>query len=355
MTKIIATKLFATVLAMILLVGSVFADVLQINPNAPERYVVVKGDTLWDISGRFLNEPWRWPEIWYLNEQIENPHLIFPGDVIALIWVDGRPGLTTISRGSDFTTDDTVRLSPEIRVEPIENAIPAIRMEHIRGFLNGNLVLDEQQLQQAAYIVGADENRTVIGQRDRIYARGDWSVDNLVYEIFRPMGVIRDPQTREILGYEAQGLGEARYLRHQDDMASLDVTLSRENIRINDRLLALPSTPLNAVFNPKPAPEIEGEILSVNSGVRFIGQFDVIMLNRGEREGLTPGSVVEIQRVGETVRDPQTRRQVQLPDEQAGYAMVFRSFDKVSYALVLEALTPMRVGDNFTQPSRTLR
>lgn len=349
------TKIIARLMALVLLVGIAFADVLQINPNAPERYVVVKGDTLWDISGRFLSQPWRWPEIWYLNDQIDNPHLIFPGDVIALVWRDGRPGLTTISRGSDFGVGDTARLSPEIRIEPIENAIPAIRMEHIRGFLNGNLVLESAQLDRAAYIVAADENRTLLGQGDRIYARGDWSNDDLVFELFRPMGAIRDPKTREILGYEAHGLGEARYLRQQDGIASLDITLSRENIGVNDRLLSMPTAPLNAIFNPKPAPAMTGEILTVNSGVRFIGQFDVIMLNRGEREGLSPGSVVEIQRVGETVRDPQTRRQVQLPNERAGYAMVFRTFDKVSYALVLEALTPMRVGDNFTEPSRTLR
>lgn len=352
-------KIIAKLLALTLIATASFADVLRLNPDAPDRYVVVKGDTLWDISGRFLSDPWRWPDIWFANEQIENPHLIYPGDVLALVWRDGQPGITTIRRGNEASLNvqqgNLERLSPSIRVEPIESAIPAIRIEHIRGFLNGNLVLDAASLRDAAYIVAADESRSVLGQGDRIYARGNWTDAAGTYEVFRDMGPIVDPQTKEVLGYEAHGLGEARYHRHQDQMASLDITVSRENIAVNDRVISLPATPLNTVFNPSPAPKVDGEILKVNSGVRFIGQFDVILLNRGEREGLAPGNVVEIWRVGERVRDPQTNQWVQLPSEEAGLAMVFRTFDKLSYALMLEALTPMRVGDRFTEPSRSLR
>lgn len=347
---------------VILCIGSfsAFADEVVLNENVPERYVVQRGDTLWDIADMFLADPWRWQDIWYTNTQIENPHLIYPGDVIALVFIDGEQRLTTISRGEEARTlrvspDDMegglVRLQPSVRSTPITGAIPAIPREYVDGFLSGNRVVDEALINEAPYIVSGDEGRLIMGAGDTIFARGTFEGDNRAYQIYRQGEALIDPDTDENLGFEAIELGQARLADYENEIATLELQRTNQQIVLRDRLLPSDRALLESIFYPSEPPEgVTGEILRVAGGVRSIGQFDVVIINRGEREGLEPGNVFRVSVAGGIVRDPETNEQLRLPDSSAGLMMVFRTFEKVSYGLILEADRPMAVGGTVASP-----
>lgn len=347
---------------VLLCVGSLsaLADEVVLNEDVPERYVVQRGDTLWDIADMFLADPWRWQDIWYINTQIENPHLIYPGDIIALVFIDGEQRLTTISRGEDARTirvspDDMegglVRLQPSVRVTPILGAIPAIPREYVDGFLSGNRIVDEAMLRRAPYIISGDEGRLLMGAGDTVFARGDFNGDNRAYQIYRQGERLVDPDTRENLGFEAIELGQARLTAYQNEIATLNLQRSNQQIALRDRLLPSDEALLESVFYPSEPPEgVTGEILRVARGVRSIGQFDVVIINRGEREGIEPGNIFRVSVAGSIIRDPETNQRVRLPDTRAGLMMVFRTFEKVSYGLILEADRPMSVGDQVSSP-----
>ena len=337
-------KLFATVCAA-LIAGSIFAADVVLNPNHPDRYVVVKGDTLWDISAMFLRDPWYWPEIWYVNPQIANPHLIYPGDILTLVYVDGKPQLR-LDRGS-------VKLSPKIRVENLDQAIPTIPIDAIKQFLTKPLVVSQKQLDHAPYVVASADEHVVTGAGDRVYARGIEGKDVGLFDIFEPGGPLIDPDTDELLGYEAIYVGEGA-VKSFGDPTTLLLTETVREARVGDRLWPASQEKPITQFIPHPAPpDTEGRIISVLGGVREIGQFNVVAINRGTADGMEVGHVLKIFQTGETIRDTVIGKRgesVKLPDEEAGVLMVFRTFDRVSFCLVMKATRAMHLLDYVRTP-----
>ena len=330
---------------------------LDLKTDAPQRYVVKKGDTLWDISERFANDPWQWPQIWYLNDQIENPHLIFPGDELGLVQVGGETRVTVTQRGDASRTvkltPGTVKMQPTARVEPIESAIPAIPQDAIRGFLRQHRVVEPQVLDKAPRIISGTDARIMMGAGGNVYARGEFGEQvAAAYGVFRRGQVYRDPQTNEVLGLEALDIGQGRVLAKENDIVTLELERTNQQVSIGDLLLPTEDRPLLANYYPKaPLKEVHGQILAVSGGVTQVGQYDVVVLNRGERDGLEAGSVLLVKKVGNIVYDRVAGERVRLPDERAGTVMVFRTFEKMSYGLVMRATRPLRVGDKIENPN----
>ncbi|MEJ2042333.1 MAG: LysM domain-containing protein [Reinekea sp.] len=354
-------KIIAVLFMFCSTMGMALADELIINQDVPDRYVVVKGDTLWDIASRFLRDPWKWQEIWYNNPQVENPHLIYPGDVIALITVGGEQRFTVVQRGDSANTikinpeqaneNGVVKLRPQARSTPIFGAIPAIPREHVEGFLSGNRILPDEQMNSAPYIISGSDGRLLLGAGDRIYGRGEFSPDLSVYQVYRIGDRYRDPNTKEVLGYEAIEVGSGRLNSLDGDIATFDVLRSNQQIAIGDRILPSDQALLESVFYPSEPPQgLNGEIIDVARGVQNIGQFDIVLLNVGEREGVEPGNIFRVDHVGDRIRDPVTDERIQLPSEEGGMLMVFRTFRKMSYGLILSAKLPMQTGDRITDP-----
>ncbi len=324
-----------------------------LKPGHPDVYTVVKGDTLWDISGTFLSRPWLWPEIWQINPQIENPHLIYPGDQIALVYVDGQPRLQ-LRRGDAGRTYRVApgegRLSPEIRATPLESAIPAISLDAIQGFLVQNRVVGPAVLEAAPYVVQGDSERLILGAGDRVYVRGVLP-DSESFNFVRRGPLYVDPETQEILGREATYIGIGRAVSQEEDIATMGVTSVREEVAIGDRVLPTEERRVDSTFFPKaPDNDIRGQIISVFSGVTQVGQYDVVVINRGERENLQVGDVMAIYRRGALARDRIARETIRLPSERAGLLMVFRTFEKLSYGLVLVTERPLAVYDEVRNP-----
>lgn len=322
------------------------ADVL-LNPDHPDTYIVVKGDTLWDISGKFLQQPWLWPEIWQVNPQIENPHLIFPGDLLSLIYVDGSPRLN-VSRGE---LSNTVKLGPTIRSEPADNAIPAIPLDEINAFLGNSRFVNEGELDTAPYVVAGAKRNIISGAGDLIYGRGEFVPGRTMFGIYRAGTLYHDPETGEVLGLQAVDVGEAKKLDEHDDVATLELNRTTQEVRNGDRLLPNPDMPLTAEFHPSaPDEELSGIIMDVEGGVSQVGSMNVVMVNLGSREGLVAGNVMSIYKVGETVRDHVAESLVKLPDVRAGLLMYFSVYEKMSYALVLKVDQVLEVGDRVEMP-----
>ncbi len=338
-------KLLTTVCAA-LLTGSLIAADVVLSPNHPESYVVVKGDTLWGISARFLRDPWLWPEVWYVNPQVANPHLIYPGDTLNLVYVDGKPQIRRAG-------DGTLHLSPQVRTESLENAIPTIPLDAIQQFLTRAIVVQEGELDNAPYVVqGADEH-VVTGAGDRVYVRGIENKDFSLYDIFELRGPYIDPDTDEVLGYEALYAGTGPVQSYGDPATIKLVSTSRE-VRVGDRLRPADNSDWSTHFQPHSVPSgTEGHIISVVDGVTEIGQFNVVALDLGERDGMEIGHVMRVFRQGEVIRDSvsgKTGDKVKLPDEEAGIVMVFKTFEKVSYGLIMSALRPIHVNDFVRTP-----
>ena len=311
----------------------------------PDHYTVVKGDTLWDISGRFLYQPWRWPEIWHVNPQIANPHLIYPGDQLDLVYIDGKPQLR-LRRG-------TLKLSPSVRSTPWDGAIPTVPLDAIGPFLTRPYVLEPGQLDDAPYIVDFDDDHILGGPGQKAYVRSIEQAEPLKYEIVRPGGPYKDAETGEILGYEAQYVASSQ-LQRTGDPATVFINTSKVEAIIGDRLMPAGEDRATASFTPHaPAMPTEGSIISVFNGVSQIGQYNIVVIDRGARDGLEPGTVLRVDQLGETVRDvvtPDSRDTVKLPDEQAGLLMVFRTFDKLSFGIVMHATRVMHVNDKVRNP-----
>ena len=342
--------------SLILTVGTAWPEDLSkyLKPDHPQVYTVVKGDTLWDISGTFLSRPWLWPEIWQINPQIENPHLIYPGDQISLVYVDGQPRLS-LSRGDagrtvKLTPSDTVSLSPQIRSTPLESAIPAISLDAIQGFLVQNRVVEPEILEAAPYVVQGESERLVLGAGDRIYVRGQLS-DHASFSLVRKGPLYVDPETGEILGREATYIGLGTAVAQDVDVATMRVTSTREEVQIGDRVLPTEERRVDSTFFPSaPDNDIRGQIISVFGGVTQVGQYDVVVLNRGEREQLAVGNVLAIYKRGALARDRIANETIRLPSERAGLLMIFRPFEKLSYGLVLVTERPLAVNDEIRNP-----
>lgn len=346
MKQLVAGFLGALVVCIALIApvqAEVRKDTLALQDNYPKTYVVVKGDTLWDISGMFLKSPWKWPQLWGYNQQIDNPHLIYPGDVLTLKWVDGQPRLVL--------NDGIIRLSPKAKVTRLKDAIPAIPLKDINSFLSDNIVMDSDELTAAPYVVGGTTQRIVAGAGDRVYARGTLVGDYSRQNIYRPAKEYIDPVTSEHLGFEMFKIGDAVVAKKKGDIISLDLRKTREEVSALDRVYPSPKESIQSIFYPKaPDNDIDGRILSVLRGVRQAGQYDVVAINQGVREGLAPGHVLTIFRAGEVLKDPLTKEMIILPSEESGLMMIFKAYDKVSYALILKATDIVSIGDEVHSP-----
>ena len=333
----------------------------ELAPNAPDTYTVKSGDTLWAISGLFLKSPWRWPELWGMNtDQIRNPHLIYPGQVLMLIKSDGRARLQ-VGRDVGGAAGGTVKLSPRVRAESLyDGSIAAIPQHLIEPFLNEAVVLNGNELATAPRIVSAQENRVWMTKGDRAYVRGDLAPNVDAFRVFREPRPLRDPVSKEVLGYEAVYVGTADLTRagspatnkSQEVPATLTLTLNRLEAQPGDRIAPIPPRAYTNYVPHAPAGAIDGYIISIYGDAITAGQNQIVALNKGSRDGLERGHVLALWHSGRVVRDPTTprREEVKLPDERHGQLFVFQVFDRVSYALILSVQEPVVPGDRFTQP-----
>ena len=336
----------------------------ELAPNAPDSHTVQRGDTLWDISRLFLTSPWRWPELWGMNlEQIRNPHLIYPGQVLVLEKVDGMARLRMAGAPAGTEPTNTVRLSPRVRSELLDNgAIAAIPMNLIGPFLNEAVVFGAGEIDNAPRIVATQEGRVLVSRGETAYVRGDLQ-GKRDFRLFRSPRPLRDPDTNEILGFEGAYVGTAQFIREGQSRpgaeatpgvvpASFLVTSTRLEAGVGDRLAPVPARDLTAFAPRPPSAPMSGRIVSVYGEALVAGQNQIVALNRGARDGVERGHVLALWRAGratvDTTQEPRTA--LQLPDERHGLLFVFRVFDRVSYALILNVQDPVRAGDRFTQP-----
>ncbi|MET3439460.1 hypothetical protein ABIC94_000205 [Variovorax paradoxus] len=348
----------------------------ELSPSAPDEYTVKPGDTLWAISRLYLLRPWRWPELWGMNiNEIANPHRIYPGQVLYLDKTGGRARLTT-RRGAGGSGDGgTIKLSPRTRFDSLAGmALPTLNPSIIEPFLSEPIVVDADTLQGAPRIVAGNDSRVLLSRGDRAYARGNADTPLLEapgplknFRVFRSATPLKDPGTGEILGYEAQYLGKAQLKRGESTTvetekdkdvitvvpASIDIIAAREEIRAGDRLLPEPPRQLLSYVPRAPSTQVEGRIISVyGNAVQFAAQNQVVAINKGTRDGIDSGHVLAILKNGETILDRTGERKetIKLPNERIGLLMVFRPFEKVSYALVLEITDTPRAGDFLVNP-----
>jgi hypothetical protein len=348
----------------------------ELAPNAPDVYAVKRGDTLWDISGVFLKSPWRWPELWGMNmEEVRNPHRIYPGQQLYLEKIDGRARLRLAQPGDPA---DTIRVSPRARYESLADAaIPTLQPHLIEPFLAEPLVLGEGELDRAPRLVGTTDTRVLITRGDRAYARGQAGLPLVEtdprrideYRVFRNAVPLKDPVSGQVLGYEARYLGKAQLVRSETVQAvptsggeaaqlpvpaTLDIVAAKEEMRVGDRLLPEPPRQLASYVPRAPAQAVEGSIVSVyGDAVQIAGQNQVVVINKGRADGVEVGHVLAILTDGRRFLDrsqPGERQLIKLPDERNGLLMVFRTFDRVSYALILEISNTVKVGDRVVNP-----
>ena len=330
---------------------------VRVKPNYPKQYTVKPGDTLWDISAMFLQDPWYWPEIWNRNPQIENPHLIYPGDVLTLVYINGRPQiLVNAGKASDAGAPAgmrTVKLSPSIRRSNLKSSISTIPGDAIRQFLTRPRVVTREELDNAPYILGSDDKHLILGEGNRIYVRGELDKERVRYTVFRTGDELIDPDSGELLGYEAIYAGEAHIDRYGDPAVGT-LTRTEREVLIGDHLLPTDKSKINNLFFPKlPDQKVEGKIISLFDGLFGIAKYQIAVLNLGERDGMEVGHLLATYTRGDTVRDrfdPRRDDDIKLPDERSGLVMVFRSFKDVSYALVLESARIIRSKDVVRTP-----
>lgn len=316
----------------------------ELKPGHPTRYVVKKGDTLWDISKHFLKSPWLWPDIWYVNPQIRNPHLIYPGDVIVLRWVNGRPQLTLAP------SVPTEHLQPRVRKTPIKQAIPTIPLSAIKAFLGRSSIIGEDELKTAPYLLTTSDGRPLAGKGEKVFVRGLKPGDGNDWAILRRGDPLIDPETHDVLGYEAHYIGSG-VIEKRGDPATMLLTETTQGTHVGDRLVPVNDQALPTNFYPQaPAQPVNGRIIAVVGGVSEIGRRQIVVINAGTRTGVAPGSVLAIYQHNRTVEDPYTGDDVKLPDQRAGLLMVFRSFDRVSYALVMQATSEIHLLDAVRNP-----
>jgi hypothetical protein len=358
------------------------ATTAQLRESAPDQYTVQRGDTLWGISGRFLNEPWRWPELWKMNQdQIRNPHLIYPGDVIVLDRTAAQLRLRKM---------ETVRLSPRVRVEPLARAVPSIPPAAIAPFLSKPLVVGQNELDAAARIIATPENRVAVGAGEAVYAEGITKDKGTAWQIFRRGDPLVDPETKQILGYEAIYIGEAR-VRRFGEVSTLDLVSTTREVYREDRLLpAAREVPIFAYVPHAPQKNISGHIVSTYGSLGEAGPMSIVALSKGSQDGIEVGHVLGIYRNARIARyalrtsplygrsglsgddgprayypDELTPRDAALyprhppvsedelariPRERYGLAMVFRTFDRAAFALVMEASQQVSLHDVVTNP-----
>lgn len=337
----------------------------ELAPNAPDSHTVQRGDTLWDISKLFLRSPWRWPELWGMNlDQIRNPHLIYPGQVLMLVKVGDRAMLRIGQSGQGEAPTNTVKLSPRVRYETLDNgAIPSIPLHLIGPFLNEAVVFSTDELATAPRIVASQEGRVLLSRGETAYVRGELKGAR-DFRVFRESVPLHDPDTGELLGFEARYVGTAEFVRDGDLKLSPDgktaavvpatfrVTSIRQEAGVGDRLAPVPQTDYAAYAPHAPAKALNGRIISIYGEALSAGQNQIVTINRGLREGVERGHVLALWRDGSRAVDSTdpSRPLMKLPDERVGTLFVFRTFDRVSYALIIASQDPVKAGDRFTEP-----
>ena len=387
MRKIISLTLGLCVTTAALATQIMSGDTLQFKENAPEKYTVQEGDTLWDISSMYLHSPWRWPDIWSYNDYIDNPHLIYPGDTLYLNCseikqcqvVTNRTPESPATDGSDsnmsneypvvnqttnsnnnsivsvknsnpnsaYVRDDgTIVLSPKPVMIKKGNAIETIPREHIEFFLNRNQVVSPTDLENKPHIIASQDGRLILGGGDNIYAVGTFDSSTSKYMVYREGEIHKDPITKEVLGLEIRSLGLAYYNEIHDNVHALTLQNTEFNVRVGDYLYPVVNEYIEPFYTPRaPNNDVAASILSVSRGVSAIGQYDAVLLSKGERDGLEVGHILTIVQNGGTAIDPKTRIKYNLPNVTAGSAMIFSIDDKTSYALILEAFKPIKIED----------
>lgn len=336
--------------------GSAFAKAPKCTflANAPDQHRVVRGDTLWDVSGKFLQHPWCWPQVWDMNrEQIKNPHWIYPGQIVYFDRVNGRLGLGKPGANGGMPT---VQLSPRVRSSDSGNdAIATVSLDDIKPFLSKPLIIEENELQNAPRIVATQEGRVYLAQGDKAYVRGDLQ-GHTSFDVFRPGKALKDPATEKILGYEAIYLGamklqqQSKSVREPDTMVLLDV---KQEMGVGDRLVAQHPTPFINFVPHAPEQLVAAQIMSIYGGVTNAGQGQIVSINHGTKNGIDVGTVLELYRLGRLTIDPTAAgddKTIKLPDEKYGTLLVFRVFKNISYGLIMQVQDAVQVGDIAKSP-----
>jgi hypothetical protein len=318
-------------------------DPVPLAEGHPNEYVVQVGDTLWDIAGTFLKDPWYWPEIWYVNPDIENPHLIYPGDVLGLVYIGGQPRITNV-RAS------TYRMSPQARVTPLTESISSIPYEDVAAFLSSGVVLEKNQADSLPYLLQTRGDHLIASAGNEIYVRGVTEVaPGARFSVVHVGDPLYDPDDNRLIGYQGIAVGDGR-LRRGGDPATVALTDTKMEAKPGDRLLPEEvDIPLN-FFPRAPSGTIDGRIISVVGGVTQIGQYMVIVINRGTNNGLSVGDVLSVLQTGEEVKDRFGGGTVRLPEEEAGTVMIFKTYDRISYGLVMEATQAIHIHDTVRNP-----
>jgi LysM repeat protein len=335
-------------------------DASIINPSAPKSYTVKRGDTLWGIASMFLRDPWLWPEVWYINPQVANPHLIYPGDTLALAYgADGRPQIR-LEHGSG------ARLDPRLRSDPMDGAIPTIPYSTIQAFLSRPSVLTDDQVKHAPYVLAFRDDHEVAGMGNEIYVRNLANAQaNARYSVVHIGDPLRDPDDGKVVGYQGIYTATALVSKPGEITKALLIDTARETLRGDKVMTTDSSVPLNFMPAP-PRSDVHGRIIAVVDGTDLIGQFQIVVINRGIRDGVNNGTVLAADRAGDRVTDVYSQgssmvrkaydvdtsfaKRVKLPDERTGTMLVFRAFDRVSYALILGATDTLRVKDVVHNP-----
>ena len=332
----------------------------ELVENAPESHTVKLGDTLWDISKLFLKSPWRWPELWGMNlEQVRNPHLIYPGQVL---YLDKRNGRASLRLGGSDGGLTSTRLQPGVRASQLVDGIPAVSLTRIEPFLNEAVIFEPNELATSPRIVAAQDNRVMLTRGDLAYVRGDLK-GNRNFRVFREPTPMLDPTTKEVLGFEGMYLGAVELSRRGDSAGAsfkageiipdtFTVVSVRQEIRAGDRLSPIPPRDFMTYVPHAPQESVSGQIISVYGEAIVAGQNQIVAINRGQRDGIEPGHVLALWRDGARIIDKTdpTSPTIKLPDERHGALFVFRVFNRVSYALILSVQEPVNAGDRFTQP-----
>ena len=339
------------------------AAALELQENAPLRYVVQKGDTLWGIANKFLKDSWQWPELWYVNPKVANPHLIYPGDELYLYYVDGAPRLAKAGEGEDVAKGPVEVLppgglgtfSPTARQLPLDQAIYAIPADQIKAFLRGPRVIDEDELDDAPYIVDFEEKQLMAAADTFAYALDVEDKNITVYQVVRRSKEYRDPDDNDVIGYEVLPVADTE-VRVFGDPSTIYLLRSDMEARAGDYLLPIEADPMSMRFIPHaPDKDVDGKIISVYNGMSQIGQYQIVTLNRGKEHGLEPGHVLTVSQTGRKSKDPNSffGGRVQLPDLKAGTVMVFKTGDRVSHALVMSASRAIHLLDKVERPEHS--
>ena len=359
------------VAAAFALCGAAMAQGVRVADNAPQSYTVQRGDTLWGISGKFLKDPWRWPDVWRLNrDQIRNPHLIFPGDVVRLDYVDGQPRLSLAAAGGTPGARETLRISPTVRSTPLDReAIPTIPPGDIEPYLSRPLVTSDEGLKGAAEIVaGRDRDRVVRGDGDRIYVVGILPEAGALWHIYRPVGPIRSLNLRDQLGFEYRYLGIARVERFAE-VSTLLIENAKEEILLGDRLVPAPREVIVNYAPHAPTRDVDGRIIATMTDATEMGRGTIVTIDKGAHDGVDVGAVLAVYRGVPPIPDPRPNldapvivrhfdqttwfvkdKYLEVPQERTGLMFVFRTFDRVAYAILLNTTDPVMIGDFVRKP-----